>query len=53
MPTICGLRRRGYTPESIRNFCKRIGVAKFDSMIDVGDAGVLRPRGPQPAVRRG
>ncbi|MBU0717472.1 MAG: glutamine--tRNA ligase, partial [Planctomycetes bacterium] len=35
MPTICGLRRRGYTPESIRNFCKRIGVAKFNSVVDV------------------
>jgi glutaminyl-tRNA synthetase len=35
MPTISGLRRRGYTPESIRTFCERIGVAKRDSMIDV------------------
>jgi glutaminyl-tRNA synthetase len=35
MPTICGLRRRGYTPESIRNFCEQIGVAKFNSTIDV------------------
>ncbi len=35
MPTICGLRRRGYTPESIRMFCDRIGVAKFNSTIDV------------------
>jgi len=35
MPTISGLRRRGYTPESIRNFCDRIGVAKFNSTIDV------------------
>ena len=35
MPTISGLRRRGYTPESIRNFCERIGVAKRDSMVDV------------------
>jgi glutaminyl-tRNA synthetase len=35
MPTISGLRRRGYTPESIRNFCERIGVAKFNSMIDI------------------
>lgn len=34
MPTICGLRRRGYTPESIRNFCDRIGVAKRDNTID-------------------
>jgi glutaminyl-tRNA synthetase len=35
MPTICGLRRRGYTAESIRTFCDRIGVAKFNSTIDV------------------
>ncbi len=35
MPTISGLRRRGYTPESIRNFCERIGVAKADSMVDI------------------
>lgn len=34
MPTICGLRRRGYTPESIRNFCENIGVAKRDNVID-------------------
>jgi len=35
MPTIAGLRRRGYTPEAIRDFCDRIGVAKADSMVDV------------------
>jgi glutaminyl-tRNA synthetase len=35
MPTIAGMRRRGYTPEAIRNFCDRIGVAKNDSLIDV------------------
>jgi len=35
MPTLSGLRRRGYTPESIRNFCDRIGVAKRDSVVDV------------------
>lgn len=35
MPTISGLRRRGYTPESIRAFCERIGVARFYSTIDV------------------
>ncbi|MEX2140025.1 MAG: glutamine--tRNA ligase/YqeY domain fusion protein [Pirellulales bacterium] len=35
MPTISGLRRRGYTPEAIRQFCDRIGVAKFNSTIDV------------------
>ncbi len=36
MPTISGLRRRGYTPESIREFCERIGVAKRDNLVDVG-----------------
>src|SRR6058998_214073 len=35
MPTICGLRRRGYTPEAIRKFCERIGVSKFNGLIDV------------------
>jgi len=35
MPTISGLRRRGYTPESIREFCERIGVAKRDSTVDM------------------
>ena len=34
MPTLCGLRRRGYTAASIRNFCERIGVAKVDSTVD-------------------
>lgn len=36
MPTISGLRRRGYTPWSIREFCDRIGVAKRENMVDVG-----------------
>jgi glutaminyl-tRNA synthetase len=36
MPTLRGLRRRGYTPESIRAFCKEIGVARFNSRIDYG-----------------
>jgi len=35
MPTIAGLRRRGYTPEAIRKFCDRIGIAKNDSMVDM------------------
>ena len=35
MPTICGLRRRGYTPSSIREFVKRIGYTKYDGVIDV------------------
>lgn len=34
MPTLCGLRRRGYTPASIRNFCERIGVAKVNSTVE-------------------
>ncbi len=34
MPTLSAMRRRGYTPESIRNFCKGVGVAKFNSVID-------------------
>ena len=36
MPTISGLRRRGYSPESIREFCDRVGVAKRNNVIDVG-----------------
>jgi len=36
MPTISGIRRRGFTPESIRDFCDRIGVAKRDNLIDFG-----------------
>jgi len=35
LPTICGLRRRGYSPESIRNFCQVIGVNKFNSTVDI------------------
>ncbi|MBA7627856.1 Glutamine--tRNA ligase [subsurface metagenome] len=35
MPTLSGLRRRGYTPESIRNFCERISVAKSESVVDI------------------
>ena len=35
MPTIAGLRRRGYTPEAIRDFCARIGVAKKENVIDI------------------
>lgn len=36
MPTISAYRRRGYTPESIRNFCERVGVARRDNLIDIG-----------------
>jgi glutaminyl-tRNA synthetase len=35
MPTVAGLRRRGYSPESIREFCERIGVAKRESVVDI------------------
>jgi glutaminyl-tRNA synthetase len=35
MPTLSGYRRRGYTPESIRNFCERVGIAKRDNLIEV------------------
>ena len=35
MPTIAGMRRRGYTPEAIRNFCERIGVSKNESVVDI------------------
>ena len=36
MPTLAGIRRRGYTPDSLREFCERIGVAKRDNLIDLG-----------------
>ncbi|MDO3382303.1 glutamine--tRNA ligase/YqeY domain fusion protein [Gilvimarinus algae] len=36
MPTISGMRRRGFTPASLRNFCERIGVTRADSVVDVG-----------------
>jgi glutaminyl-tRNA synthetase len=35
MPTLSGLKRRGYTPSAVKNFCERIGVAKRDSMVDL------------------
>jgi glutaminyl-tRNA synthetase len=52
MPTIVGLRRRGYTPESIQLFCERIGVSKADGWIDMGTLeGALRddldPKAPR------
>lgn len=53
MPTLCGLRRRGYTPESIRTFCERIGVAKFNSTIDMNVLeGAVRDDLNQRAARR-
>lgn len=36
MPTISGMRRRGYTPSAIRNFCERIGIGKRDNIVDIG-----------------
>ena len=48
MPTIAGLRRRGYTPEAIRDFCARIGVAKKENVIDVALLEHMRARGPEP-----
>jgi glutaminyl-tRNA synthetase len=36
MPTLSGLRRRGYTPASIRNFCERVGISRSESVVDVG-----------------
>ena len=47
MPTLAGLRRRGVPPAAIRDFVKRIGVAKANSVVDVGDARVLHPRASQ------
>ena len=53
MPTIVGLRRRGYTPESIQMFAERIGVTKSDSWIDYSHARRLparRPGEPRPTA---
>ena len=47
MPTLCGLRRRGYTSRSIRTFCERIGVSKVDSTGGLGPAGELPARRPE------
>ena len=53
MPTISGFRRRGYTPESIREFCDKIGVAKRDNMIDLSLLDFcLRDHLNQIALRR-
>ena len=35
MPTLCGLRRRGVPPAAIRDFCRRIGIAKADNLVEV------------------
>ena len=47
LPTLAGLRRRGFTPESIRNFCERIGVAKGQQHGGLCPAGALPARGSQ------
>lgn len=53
MPTLSGLRRRGYTPEAIRNFCARIGVSKFNGIIDMSWLeGALRDDLNKRALRR-
>ena len=52
MPTIAGIRRRGYTPAAMRDFCARIGVAKKENVIDIALLEAHGPRGPQPHARR-
>ena len=47
MPTIAGIRRRGYTPAAMRDFCSRIGVAKKENVIDIALLEAHRARGPQ------
>ena len=49
MPTLGGIRRRGYTPEAIRNFFASIGVSKNEGSHRTGHARTLRPRGSQQA----
>ena len=44
MPTLCGLRRRGYTPSSIFTFVREAGIAKCDNLIDVRQLEGLRPQ---------
>ena len=52
MPTISGLRRRGYTPEAIRNFCRRVGVSKTNGTTELASAGIFSARGSQQATSR-
>ena len=53
MPTLAGLRRRGVPPEAIRDFVKRIGVAKANSVVDAGHVRLLGARGAQQDARCG
>ena len=53
MPTLAGLRRRGVPPAAIRDFVKRIGVAKANSVVDAGHVRVLRARGAEQDRRCG
>ena len=53
MPTLAGLRRRGVPPEAIRDFVKRIGVAKANSVVDAGDVRLLGARGAEQDARCG
>ena len=52
MPTLAGLRRRGVPPAAIREFARRIGVAKTDNLVDDGPARALRARGPERSALR-
>lgn len=52
MPTISGMRRRGFTPESIRNFCEAIGIAKRENMVDIGLFGILPSGAPECFCKR-
>ena len=52
MPTLAGFRRRGYTPEAIRNFCERIGVAKRNSVVDIAMLEALSREKISTSVRR-
>ena len=52
MPTLAGIRRRGYTPESIVEFVRRIGTTKKEKVAEARPARGLRPRGSERARRR-
>ncbi len=51
MPTLAGLRRRGVPPAALRDFVKRIGVAKANSVVDVAHVRFLDPRGAEQDAR--